>query len=249
MGFNMSWICVDGIDPDALFAALDLAPTRQLPLDDRYDVGTSHVPLAAATFDTRWCAIFAHYALIMDATVGPDPPRLTQLPAGARCVTCVTLEHAMVSYASLWHGGRHIWQIRHDQSQGSDHLEISGDLPAEFAHLRDDAVRKRRSEEEAIRKSGVQKSWAEEGELKLGPGLGRVRYQVASPGYVLGPADYMFDVPFDVAATITGFRHDRGEGWERFTDLQALEPINGNVLTKLGHPPRWWQTLRSKEYR
>ena len=47
----------------------------------------------------------------------------------------------------------------------------------------------------------------------------------------------MFDVPFDVAATITGFRHDRGEGWERFTDLQALEPINGNVLTKLGHPP------------
>jgi hypothetical protein len=60
--------------------------------------------------------------------------------------------------------------------------------------------------------------------------------------------DYVFDVPFDVAATITGFRHTREEGWELFTNLQALEPVNGNVLTKLGHPPKWWQTLDSIEY-
>lgn len=249
MGINMSWIFVDGIDPDALFTALDLAPTRQLPLDDRYDLGTTHVPLASATFDSKWCAVFARYALIMDATAGTDPPRLARLPPEARCVTCVTLEHAMVSYASLWHGGRYIWQIRHEQRQGSDHLETSGDLPADFAHLRDDAVRKRRAEEEAIRKSGVENRVAEEGELDLGHGLGQMRYVIAAPGYMLGPADHVFDVPFDVAATITGFRHTRGEGWELLTDLQALEPINGNELTKIGRPPRWWQTLRSIEYR
>jgi hypothetical protein len=62
------------------------------------------------------------------------------------------------------------------------------------------------------------------------------------------PADYVFDVPFDVAATITGFRHDREEGWKLLTNVQALEPINRNVLTKLGRPPKWWQTLRSIEY-
>jgi hypothetical protein len=110
MGINMSWIFVDGIDQNAPFAAVDLAPTGELPLEDRYDLGSSHVPLAGVMFD------------------------------------------------------------------------------------------------------------------------------------------YVFDVPFDVAATITGFRHTREEGWELFTNLQALEPVNGNVLTKLGHPPKWWQTLDSIEY-
>jgi hypothetical protein len=44
MGFNMSWIFVDGIDQDALYAALDLVPTGGTP--DQYDLGTSRVPWA-----------------------------------------------------------------------------------------------------------------------------------------------------------------------------------------------------------
>jgi hypothetical protein len=126
----------------------------ELPLEDRYDLGTSHMPLAGVMVNAQWCAVFAHYALIMDATVGTDPPRLARLPAESRCVTCVTLEHAMVSYSSLWQGGRHIWQIRHHQSQGAEHLEVSGDLPADFTRIRDIAVQRRRAEEEAIRKQG-----------------------------------------------------------------------------------------------
>ena len=62
------------------------------------------------------------------------------------------------------------------------------------------------------------------------------------------PADYLFDVPFDVAAAITGFRHDRVGGVELLTNLRALEPTKGNVLTKLSHSPKWWQTLRSIKY-
>ena len=111
---------------------------------DRYDLGTSRVPPAGATFKFGWCAVFARYALIMDATLGTDPPRLARLPAKSRSITCVTLEHAMVSYSSLWRGGRHIWQIRHDWSLcrrrrdgGNEHLEVSGDLPAGFVGMRD----------------------------------------------------------------------------------------------------------------
>jgi len=37
MGFNMSWMFTDGIDQLALFAALDLAPTGELPLEASYD--------------------------------------------------------------------------------------------------------------------------------------------------------------------------------------------------------------------
>src|SRR5262252_3618807 len=118
----MSWILVDGIDQDTLFDALDLAPRDQTP--SKHDLGTSHLPLAGATLKSGWCAVFAKYALVMDATTGTNPPRLTRLPAKSRSITCVVLEHAMVSYSSLWQGGRRTWQIRHD---GGEHLEASGD--------------------------------------------------------------------------------------------------------------------------
>src|SRR5690242_5317106 len=127
----MSWIFVDGINEEALYKALDLTATGETP--DRYDLGTSYVPLAGATLKSGGCAVFAKYALVMDATVGTNPARLARLPLQSRCVTCVVLEHAMVSYASLWQNGRYAWQIRHDPSQGDEHLEVQGDLPSNFA--------------------------------------------------------------------------------------------------------------------
>jgi len=131
MGFNMSWIFVDEINEDALYETLELAVTGEAP--DPHDLGTSRVPLAGAALKSGWCAVFAKYALVMDATVGTNPARLTRLPAKSRCVTCVVLEHAMVSYASLWQDGRFAWQVRHDASQGGEHLEARGDFPSAFA--------------------------------------------------------------------------------------------------------------------
>jgi hypothetical protein len=151
VGFNMSWLFVDGINEDALYDALDLAATGVTP--DEHDLGTSHVPLAGAALKSGWCAVFAEYALVMDATVGTNPARLTRLPKESRCFTCVVLEHAMVSYASLWQDGRYAWQIRHDSSQGVGHLEVRGDLPSAFGDFRGIAMDKQRAEE-ARRKSG-----------------------------------------------------------------------------------------------
>jgi hypothetical protein len=122
VGFNMSWIFVDGINEDALYEALDLVATDETP--DPHDLGTSHVPLAGTALKSGGCAVFARYALVMDATVGTNPARLTRLPASCRCIMCVVLEHAMVSYASLWQDGRYAWQIRHDSSHGAGHLEV-----------------------------------------------------------------------------------------------------------------------------
>jgi hypothetical protein len=147
----MSWIFVDGIDEDALYEALDLAATDETP--DEHDLGTSYVPLAGAALKSGWCAVFTQYALVMDATVGTNPARLTRLPARSRCITCVVLEHAMVSYASLWQDGRYAWQIRHDSSQGVGHLEVRGDLPSAFGDFRNIAMDKQRAEQ-ARRKPG-----------------------------------------------------------------------------------------------
>jgi hypothetical protein len=60
----------------------------------------------------------------------------------------VVLEHAMLSYSSLWQGGRHVWQIRHHLRHGGEHLEVSGDVPAGFAGFRDMAIWKPRAQEE-----------------------------------------------------------------------------------------------------
>jgi hypothetical protein len=103
----------------------------------------------------------------------------------------------MVSYSSLWQGGRRIWQIRHD---GGEHLEASGDLPAEFTGFRDIAMHKQRSQEESRR-----------------PGEWGV--------------DYVFGVPLETAAIITGYRHYRGVEDDFFRNLQSLAPTDGNVLT------------------
>jgi hypothetical protein len=195
VGFNMSWIFVDGINEDALYETLELAVTAEAP--DPHDLGTSRVPLAGAALKSGWCAVFAKYALVMDAAV--------------------VLEHAMVSYASLWQDGRFAWQVRHDASQGGEHLEARGDFPSAFAGFRDVAADKWRAQE-ARSKSG---KWH---------------------------VDYVFDVPLDTAATIIGYHHDRAVENDFFRNLRALVPTNGDVLTKLGQPPGWWQTVGSIAY-
>lgn len=214
MGFK-SWIFVDGIDQAALYEALDLVPTGETP--DHHDLGTSYVPLAGASLKSGWCAVFAKYALVMDLTIGTTPSRLLRLPAKSRSVTCVILEHAMISYARFWQDGRQIWQTRHDSSLGSEHLETSGDLPPEFAGYRDIAIDNQRTDRE-----------------RLGPGEWGV--------------DYVFDVPLDTTATLTGYRASSAVEDDFFGNLHALTPANGNALNKLIQPCPWWQVAGSMKY-
>jgi hypothetical protein len=218
VGFNMSWIFVDQIDLNELYAALDVKSTGEAA--DKHDLGTKRVPLAGLRPKDGWCAIFGRYSFVLDITIGTDPPRLARLPAKSRAVSCVVLEHAMISYASFWQDGRHIWEVRHQPSKEQpERLDFWGDLPPSFIGTWEAALQKQR-EHNATRKLG-----------ELG-------------------VDYIFNVPLAAAAEITGFRHDRGPPgrYDAFRDVTTLEPINGNVLRRLNHPPKWWQTVRSIEY-
>jgi hypothetical protein len=119
-----------------------------------------------------------------DGSDNGHKPAASYAPAGKiPGITCVVLEGPMLSYASLWQGGRHTWEIRHNRSYGVRHLEASGDLPSEFASFRDIAID------------------------KLG-------------------ADYMFAVPLDTAATITGYRYGRWVEDDFFRNLQTLLPTS-----------------------
>jgi hypothetical protein len=220
VGFNMSWIFVDHIDLNELYAALDVKSTGEAA--DPYDLGTGRVPLAGLKPKEGWCAIFGHYSFVLDITIGTDPPRLMHLPAKSRAVSCVVLEHANISYASLWQDGRQIWEVRDQPSKDEpNHLVFWGDLPTSFVGIWGAALEKRRiSEAEA--KSKPNDCW--------------------------GPTDNVFSVPLDTAASITEFRHNRGGQEVDYRDVTTLEPINGNALRRLSNPPGWWQTVHSTKY-
>jgi hypothetical protein len=215
VGFNMSWVFVDAIELDELYAALDVKSTGEAA--DPYDLGTFRVELAGLRPKAEWCAVFGHYSFVLDLAIGTDPPRLERLPAKSRAVSCVVLEHAMISHASLWQDGRHIWQVHHQPSREHPrNLEFWGDLPPGFSGSWDAALQKQ-SKHDARRKPG---EWG---------------------------VDYLFNVPLDTAAEITGFRHT-GAGEAAYRDVTALETINGNTLQRLSNPPKWWQTVGSTKY-
>jgi hypothetical protein len=241
----MSWIFVDGISEDALYEALDLAPANGM-IDQSY-LGSISVPLAGAVLKSGWCGVFAKCALVMDLTLGTKPPRLTRLPAKSRCVACLISEYAMVSYAGLWENGRHTWEIRHDSSQGLEHLELSGDLPQEFEPLREAALEIQRTTN-ARRKPQVTDK------KELSPEFKRRADDLARAGFKLtkiDPSEMLVDcvinVPLDMATAITGYEYCSWVESDFFRSLRILQPAEGNVLEKLGGQPKWWQTMPNIE--
>jgi hypothetical protein len=200
VGYNMSWICVDGISPEALYEALDLAPTGETP--DRWDLGLSHVPWAGATLKSGWCAVFGSDHSVLNLTM--DTNCLERLPANSRSIVCSVMEIVTISSASLWQGGRQIWEIEHQGDLGITHLEASGDLPPEFADIRDIAMDKARAFLNRL-ESCKPGQWGDDDEWT---------------------GDSVFNVPIDTAAAITGFRHDnRDEDEDFFGNLQILAPV------------------------
>ena len=218
MGFNMSWIFVDAIELDELYAALDVKSTGGPPIHTTWEPAEYH--LAGLRPKAGWCAIFGHYSYVLDITMGTDPPRLLRLTAKSRAVICVVLEHANISYASLWKDGREIWRARHQPTKEQpEHLDFWGDLPPSFLGTWEATLQKQR-QRNAMRKPG---EWG---------------------------VDYVFDVPLDAAAGITGFRHSRDPGKkDAYRDVTTLELISGNSVQRLSKPPRWWQMVGSTEYR
>ena len=219
MGFNMSWMFIDQIDLNELYAALDVKSTGEAA--DPYDLGTGRVPLAGLRPKDGWCAIFGHYSFVLDITIGTDPPRLARLPTKSRAVTCVVLEHANISHASLWQG-REIWQVHHQPTKEQpEHLDFWRDLPPSFIGTWEASLQKQR-ERNAMRKSG---EWG-------------VDYVFDVP---LIAAAEITGFRHD-----RSFGKERKE--EAYREVTALEPINGNALRRLSKTPKWWQNVGSIEY-
>ena len=73
---------------------------------------------------------------------------LRKLSQGAEVVAFFTEDHVMFSKAAAWCDGREVWSVVHDVQKGLRHLKAEGQLPTEFASIRDRLLAEQESESE-----------------------------------------------------------------------------------------------------
>jgi hypothetical protein len=92
----------------------------------------------------------------------------------------------------------------------------------------------------------------------LPPAFAAIRDRLSEEQAEQGEADYLFDVPIEVARAITGFRHDQSEPTRRFERLSDTAPADESDFLefviaekKLSISPvqniaprKWWQIWR-----
>jgi hypothetical protein len=89
----------------------------------------------------------------------------------------------------------------------------------------------------------------------LPPVFAAVRDQLSAARAQRGDADYIFDVPVEVARSITGFRHDQcepivqferllGFGGADFPGVSKTKCEPKERLERLSAPQKWWQIWR-----
>ena len=122
MGFSISWIAVRHKTPDTVLEELSLKRTGEM---SEYP----EAPICGRTLPEGW------FMLVFGEI---DHPLVTTQSFAAiskdcDAVICSIEEHVMLATSELWRNGEQIWRIEHDAQQSIDHIEVSGNLPSEYA--------------------------------------------------------------------------------------------------------------------
>src|SRR3954470_18656508 len=124
MGFSLSWVAVRGRHASDVLADLGLCRTGEF----------EELPeslMTGAALPGGW------YVVVVNRFNFIDDVRLDRLSIGAEVVTCAVEEHVMISAASGWSNARQQWSVRHEAERDRRHLETAGDLPPDFAAIRE----------------------------------------------------------------------------------------------------------------
>lgn len=134
MGYALEWQAFRGASAQAVCDDLGLKRTGQ-----REDVADS--PLVGVELPSGWYVVVANNFSRYGKKVDP-----AQLSREGELVVCCVEERVGYSSAEEWKHGCQLWSIIHDAASGDlEHLETTGDLPPEFASIRD----RKRSEQQA----------------------------------------------------------------------------------------------------
>jgi hypothetical protein len=129
MGYALVWFAIQGKPRDQFLADAFYVDTGDA--DDYFEADASVGDLPGG-----WTVLVcADFDLFTEET-------LRDWSAGGRLVACVVEEDALVSVATEWADGRLVWTASHDGAEGSDELEVSGELPPAFETIRAELLRK-----------------------------------------------------------------------------------------------------------
>jgi hypothetical protein len=134
MGFHIGWIAVNGKAPKEVQTDLGLSETGEREFMPESELTGTHLP-------SGWYVIFVNDLAAREL----EDNVLADLSGGADVMSFLVEEASMVSVATGFSDGRRIWQVVHDSSQGLDHLETQGQLPASFAAVKDRLLGKLRA--------------------------------------------------------------------------------------------------------
>jgi hypothetical protein len=178
MGFNVAWVAVRGKGRDAVLRELGLRGTGES--DQEAEAEACGLKLAGG-----WYLVHMNGGGHDVAPRLQDGGLLREVSRGAEAVFCAVAEHVMYFETSYWREGTQVWRVEHDG--GGFHASFLGkEGVGGVRHL--DVSGTPPPEFQGIR----DRCFAEQ------DAGDREQDQV----------DYVSDIPVELAAVVTGFRHD-----------------------------------------
>ena len=143
MGYQVAWVAVRGKPSAALLNQLRLQSIGTAQGDPWPDVRDYNGSIIGAALTNGWYLLLADSddGWIERLTSGSLFPRISR---NAEAVTCFFHEGIMASQATGWKNGRQLWFLSYDGSNGPGEYETWGQVPAEFAALREECERQQR---------------------------------------------------------------------------------------------------------
>ncbi len=178
-------------------------------------VTTSDSTFSVAEIPTGWTILFSNR---FDFA---SPEKLASLSAGTMLVACQAEEHCMFSAACSYYDGYEVWSVCHDRQQGVYDLSTRGAVPAELEPIKARLIAKQNNGDGIMRKSvsvGTKSGFIE----ALLKGFPNTAIDSGGSDRWM-EVDYMFDVPVELAAELTGYRHDYAKSEWGQPDFRRLE--------------------------
>jgi hypothetical protein len=215
MGFSISWVAFSALDR---IEALRRAGFRDSePATETHDMGTLGAPFSLAEIPTGWTVLLSNDFRYASAE------RLAALSAGAVVIGLQAEEHVMFSGARCYTDSRESWSVCHDRQRGPYDLATSGNPPAALETIKARLSVKQSAGDGVMLGSA---SGTKAGKYLIELLKGCNMNLADNPGERWMAVDYMFDVPVELAAELTGFRHDRWKfewGRPQFTKLERVD--------------------------
>jgi hypothetical protein len=127
MGWSLSWVAVKDCTPELVHEVLGLRATGV-----RMEFADSSI--TGAVLPSGWYAVISDHDRL---ELGSDR-NLASLSILGEVIICWVEEHCNCSYAAGWRNGAQMWSVCHNAQKSLEHLDSEGDLPKEFARIRDE---------------------------------------------------------------------------------------------------------------